>query len=145
MTPPALVPLPPMMTEEEWLKAKLATDREWTRITLPAGWHEVLVPPGDFMEGARLAKRGKTSLIFTAGKHDGEWWLHVSIAHPEKLPTYFDLTEVKRIFIGSDRQAIQVFPAETEHVNIHPRALHLWACLEPSGDGLPHFGRFGTI
>lgn len=133
----------PTMSEEEWQESVAVTTREWERVILPPGWRER--PMQGPFEGARGAVHGRTSLIFSAGKHEGKWWLHVSIAHPEKVPSYLDLAEAKRIFIGRDRQAIQLFVGESEHVNIHSRALHLWACLEPEGDGLPHFGKYGTI
>jgi hypothetical protein len=135
----------PTMTEEEWQQAKAWTDEEWARVVLPPGWKELPIRDGDIGHGARMATRGKTSLMFSVGAQDGKRWLHVSIAHPEKMPSYLDLAEVKAIFIGKDRQAVQIFPAVAEHVNLHGRALHLWACLEPEGDGLPHFGSEGTI
>lgn len=139
---PELLPTMPLA---DWQAAKDATDREWAKVSLPPGWTEFRIPETHPMDGARAAFNGKTSLIFSCGKHDGSWWLHVSIAHPEKIPSYTELADVKRIFVGKDRQALQIFPAASEHVNIHPRALHLWCCLEPKGDGLPHFGREGTI
>jgi hypothetical protein len=46
------------------------------------------------------------------------------------------MSEVKELFIGGDRQAIQVMPPRSNHVNIH-EVLHLWHCLD--GDGLPDF------
>ena len=115
----------PTMTEEEWQEAQGKTDEEWARVVLPLNWREIKP-----RFGGRGAIRGKTSVIFSAGKFDGKWWLHVSVAHPEKLPSYMDVAEVKALFVGRDRKAIQVFAAESEHVNIHPRALHLWSCLE---------------
>ena len=89
----------------------------------------------------RFVRHGKSTVAFSVGLHDGQWWLHVSLGHPERMPTYMDLAYVKRIFVGRDRQAVQRVP----HVNIHTRVLHLWASLEPAGDGLPAFGKFGTI
>ena len=74
---------------------------------------------------------------------DGKAWIHVSCAFSNHLPSYNDLCEVKSVFIGNDRQAIQVFPKKERHINIHKYALHLWAAIE--GDGLPDFGAEGTI
>lgn len=139
----------PKMTEREWREAVERTDQEWSRVRLPAGWREQDFR-GTVTEGARGAVHGKASVIFSCGRYPigqpgGAWWLHVSIAHPERLPSYMDLVELHRVFVGEDRKAIQVFAPKSEHVSIHSRALHLWACLEPAGDGLPNFGEFGTI
>jgi hypothetical protein len=45
---------------------------------------------------------------------------------------------------GRRRWAYQVFVPESEHVNIHPHALHLWGRADGT-NALPNFGRFGTI
>lgn len=135
----------PMMDPAEWAESKARTDEEWARVVLPAGWREMPVREGSIIHGARIALRGKTTVVFSAGKYGGQWWLHVSIAHPLKLPTYMDLVELKAVFVGLERQAVQLFAASADHVSIHPRALHLWSCLEPEGDGLPKFGSYGTI
>jgi len=64
-------------------------------------------------------------------------WLHVSVSHKNRMPTYEELSEIKLIFIGNERKAIQVFPAAAEHYNRHPNCLHLFAPLER--DPLPDF------
>jgi hypothetical protein len=51
---------------------------------------------------------------------------------------------VKRIFIGNDRLALQVFAPKSEHVNYHPNTLHLWAPL--SGERpIPDFRKDGVV
>jgi hypothetical protein len=55
------------------------------------------------------------------------------------MPTYADLCLAKRDLVGRFRKAIQIFPPETEHVNLHAYCLHLWAPL--SHDPLPDFSR----
>jgi hypothetical protein len=76
-------------------------------------------------------------------ERDSRRWLHVSVSHPDRLPTWDELAEVKSLFIGTERKAIQVLPPTEEHVNVHPTCLHLWACLD--GDGLPDFRKLGTL
>lgn len=132
-------------SEAEWQELKAETDRQAARVQLPTGWQEQSVPRSSFFYGGRHYLRADgASVLFTVGRQDdGKRWLHVSIVVPEGLPTYEDLCELKRIFVGQKRQAIQVFPPRSKHVNIHDRCLHLWACLD--GDGLPDFGKAGTI
>jgi hypothetical protein len=89
--------------------------------------------------------RDSMSIIVTEELHEDKWWRHVSCANNRKktAPTFEDLKEVKNIFIGRDKKALQVFPNEKYYVNIHPRCLHLFSCLED--DGLPEFSHFGQI
>jgi len=53
-------------------------------------------------------------------------WGHISMSRKDQNPSYDDMCLVKRLFVGRRRSAIQVFPSEDEHVNIHPHCLHLW-------------------
>lgn len=78
--------------------------------------------------------------------HDGLTWWHISVSARERfygkpplerLPSYDELCAVKRVFVGEDAMAIQVFPKASEHVNIHPHCLHLWSPLGHSP--LPDF------
>ena len=137
----------PEISAEEWAELKALTDREWAKVSLPVGWREFELAPTDPLYGLRTAfHRGRRlTVCFSVGRHDWRWWLHISVAHPDKLPEYWDLVEAKKVFIGEERQAVQVFPRRERHVNIHPNALHLWCSLEEEGDGLPDFGREGTI
>ena len=77
-------------------------------------------------------------------EYEGEKWLHVSCSRKDKFPKWKELKEVKELFIGKDRRAVQVFPKKSEYVNIHPNCLHLWCCLER--DTIPDFSMgLGTI
>lgn len=104
---------------------------------LPPTWKLVDV----VQDGAAYMHRGGLKVIASVATHGGARWLHVSCSRRSRLPTWDDLRMVKNLFVGRHRKAIQVFPAETEHVNIHPYCLHLWCCLDV--DPLPDF-RGGT-
>lgn len=65
-----------------------------------------------------------------AREEDGKPWLHVSASHPSRVPTWEEMAEVKRLFVGADRFALQLHPPEAVYVNIHARVLHLWAPVE---------------
>jgi hypothetical protein len=99
---------------------------------LAAGWHKDIGG-----EDGGMWHLGPLRVIASIGvENDGKAWLHVSCSFAKGLPEYEDMTAVKRVFIGKDRKAIQVFPAEKEHVNI-AEVLHLYSCLEE--DSLPDF------
>ncbi len=101
---------------------------------IPASWEEV-ESPIPFTKC--FIKFNRLMVLVNEGKFDNELWRHVSLSYPNKIPKWKDLREVKDIFIGKDKKAIQVFPKESEYVNIHPYVLHLWANLER--DPLPDF------
>ena len=68
---------------------------------------------------------------------DGNTWKHVSMSHPNKLPSYKEMCLCKSVFCGDDKTAIQVFPSKKEHVNFHPNCLHLFC--NQTEDSLPDF------
>lgn len=139
------VPIP-TCSEQEWQAAKARTDQWASALELPNGWIELPIPAGSILEGQRAYQHiDGRRVIGTVGQQSGRWWLHVSVSRAKYIPSYDDLAGVKRAFVGDSVQAVQLFPRRDRHVNIHPFCLHLWACLEPDGDGLPDFGSEGTI
>lgn len=114
--------------------------RHWTTVLpkfLPAGWS----PVEERMDGYcydRPGIGGNLRVIASVNKQlDNKDWLHVSFSRPDRLPSWDDLKEVKELFIGKDKTALQVLPPEANFVNIHPYCLHLWHCLD--GDVTPDF------
>lgn len=88
----------------------------------------------------------RLQVIVTRGPADpasDEEWLHASIAHPDRDPSYAELVVLHRAVFG-DAWAYQVFAPRSAHVNIHAHALHLWGRADGSA-ALPNFGAAGTI
>lgn len=86
--------------------------------------------------------RGDTRAIVSSAPYEDAEWLHASISHPDRLPSYDELKALHRAaFVGP---AYQVFAAAADHVDIHPFTLHLWGRLD-GARSLPDFGRLGTI
>lgn len=102
---------------------------------LPADW--ALIGRGD--DGGKWAKGVLSVVASVARELDGKLWLHVSCATPHRLPSWAELREVKDIFVGRDRTALQVLPRAEKHINVHNYCLHLWCCLD--GDVTPDFTR----
>ena len=80
--------------------------------------------------------------------HGAQWWIHASVSRRDKqMPTYSDLKSLKRLTIGDDRMAVQVFSTSEKHIDIMGphglEVLHLWS--PENADMLPDFGRYGTI
>ena len=106
---------------------------------LPPGWRKIV----DSLDGAKYrGPKGLSVIITAAVEQYKNSWLHVSVAHRDRLPSYDELKQVKAIFMGRDKYAIQVFPPDSKHINIHPYCLHLWSCL--SSNLIPDFTRGGN-
>jgi hypothetical protein len=80
---------------------------------------------------------GTGSVIVTVADHDGDQWVHASIARPTQMPTYSDLKALYAAVFGSG-WAYQVFAPPSDHVNIHQFALHLFGRLDGK-PALPDF------
>lgn len=139
-----------IVSEAEWLESKRRTD-EWVAGLPDHDWLEMHIPPETLrrypqLEGQRCFEhRNGRRVIVTVGRHDsGGWWLHVSLSRANRIPSYEDLADVKRVFVGDGVQALQIFPKRERHVNIMPYCLHLWARVD-APDGLPDFGKDGSI
>ncbi len=61
---------------------------------------------------------------------DKRRYMHLSISHPDRYPTWEELLMVKERFVGDEEEAIQVLPRKSEYVNIHPNCFHLWFCYD---------------
>lgn len=103
-------------------------------------------PPAHLPGVRRFTRVTHDTEVFVSGgwfPNDDRFWLHVSAAGRLAPPAWYRLREVKHVFVGDDRVALQVFPRAVDYVNIHPHALHLWCCL--SEDVVPNFGEGGSI
>jgi hypothetical protein len=114
--------------------------------TLPAGWsREGKIIHTATEQGAFYrSKDGLVVAVSAKREEDDKRWLHVSCSRKARMPSYEDLTVVKRVFVGPERFAYQVFAPASEHYSLHPFCLHLWACLDAGERGavLPDFLRF---
>jgi len=145
MTPPVRIP---RCSEAEYQEALAATLAWAATLRLPHGWRQIApaVLQQYGLEGQQAFEHlDGRRVVGTVGRHGAMLWLHVSVSRRKYIPSYADLADVKATFIGPDRQAVQLFPRADRHVNLHEYCLHLWACLDPAGDGLPDFGADGTI
>lgn len=108
--------------------------------TPPPVWQEIPSPT----VGARAFRLGRLAvLVSTASPADGSTWYHVSVSHRDRIPLYEELAKVKKAFIGAEREALQVFPREDQHVNHHPRCLHLWSRLD--GPVMPDLRKYEPV
>lgn len=100
------------------------------------GRHEWL-PPEPWGTGwAMASRRGFDSILATAAELDGRVIIHASMTRADRLPSYDDLVLLHRATWCDGRHpdghAYLCFVPPAEHVNIHPRALHLYGYRDGS-------------
>ncbi|HEV8639413.1 MAG TPA: hypothetical protein VG370_34830 [Chloroflexota bacterium] len=104
----------------------------------PAGWRKVL----DGLDGAAYETpraEGLRAVLSGATESDGRRWLHLSLSHRQRLPTWDELRRTKEAFLG-DRYALTVLPPPDRYVNLAPHVLHCFALADPRAQWvLPEF------
>ena len=56
---------------------------------------------------------------------DGDGWDHVSVSRKNRVPNWYEMEQVKRLFFG-DETVMQLHVPKADHINEHPYVLHLW-------------------
>ena len=107
---------------------------------LPQNWRLI----EQRFDGASYRSRTKLAVIISCCiEADDKHWVHLSISHRDRLPTWSELVSAKELFLGKEALAIQVFPPRSQWVNDHPYCLHLYQCLDETP--VPDFRKLGTI
>jgi len=129
-------PMPLVSEEGQRLSAELCPR------VLPHGWVQMDRELG--IAGMFVNRAQKLGMMFSVEREaDGKRWVHVSVSHRDRIPTWDEMRAVKDWAIGRDKLALQVMPPDAEYVNHHPRTLHLWHCLD--GNVTPDFRHNGVI
>ena len=75
---------------------------------------------------------GLTVCVEVEMHDERDLWLHISVSRSEQTPNYTDLVLVKRLFVRTGHNVIQIFQPASE---LHPICLHLWSPI--TRDPLP--------
>lgn len=68
----------------------------------------------------------RMTIMATAG-----WgWEHVSVSHPDAMPTWDEMEWAKRTFWDAEDTVMQLHVPVAEHRNHHQFCLHLWRPLD---------------
>lgn len=62
-------------------------------------------------------------------------WEHVSVSTQTGIPTWLEMSRIKRLFWDDEDRVVQFHPPKSEYVNMHPHCLHLWRW---TGGEFPH-------
>ena len=106
----------------------------WVAPDARNGWRVDIV--GE--DGTRYVHHARKLLAIVSAcvEEDGKPWVHFSLSHRTRIPSWGELRTAKEEFLG-DVAAYQVLPTKDCYVNLHPHVLHLWVCLD--GPILPEF------
>lgn len=113
-------------------------DKTKTHSGLPApdDWH-IVERREDGLMWERITGQ-KITVIESTSVRGGNTWLHVSVAKPNrKMPTYDDIQEARKLFVGEHRECYSIYPPAERYVNF-AHVLHLFCCLDAPDGVLPH-------
>lgn len=89
---------------------------------------------GDDKSGAFLIPFPMHGVKLRCVASNGEGWDHVSVSvvDNKRCPNWIEMDFVKRAFFHPEEVAMQLHPAERDHISFHPSTLHIWRShLEP--------------
>ena len=72
--------------------------------------------------------------IVSSGMNDGTGWEHVSASMKNRPPNWAEMCYIKGLFWGDEEVVMQLHPARSQYVNLHPNCLHLW---KPTHEAIP--------
>ena len=109
----------------------------------PSGWRVVAkAEDGVFWR----VPGGLHAMVSTAVEDDGRLWIHMSMSHKSRMPTWPELVKMRDALVGTDVECYQVLPPADRYVNLNPHVLHLWACAQSPEGVLPKFeGMIGGV
>ena len=81
---------------------------------------------GDAGSGIFLVPSKVDGRLLRVIASNGDGWDHVSVSHIRRVPNWYEMEQVKRLFFLPDEVAFQLHVAASDHVNVMPHCLHLW-------------------
>jgi len=55
-----------------------------------------------------------------------EGWDHISVSRKTRVPNWYELEQIKRLFFEDNEVAVQFHLPPSQHISVHPNVLHLW-------------------
>lgn len=71
---------------------------------------------------------GKTLAVCASVDTDdkGIKWEHVSVSLKHRIPTWQELKFIKMLFWDPEDEVLQLFPPQSQYIDVHKNCLHLW-------------------
>jgi len=113
----------------EWRQPMARRRSQWTAIRNPM--LSIADRPKECVPGeALLHYSGLQVIESTDTLSDGRRYMHLSISHPDRYPTWEELIMTKEYFLEDEDEAVQILPRKSQYVNVHERCFHLWHCYD---------------
>lgn len=81
--------------------------------------------PDGFAANVQLLSSTKSRPARVIGSW-GCWWDHISVSFTNRMPTWDEMAEIKRMFFKPDEACFELHPPEEEYVNLHKYCLNIW-------------------
>lgn len=73
--------------------------------------------------------------FFVIASDDGGWdHVSVSMKNQNRCPTWEEMSAIKDMFFEPGETVMQLHPAKSDYINVHPYCLHLW---RPHDNAIP--------
>lgn len=56
----------------------------------------------------------------------GACWDHISVSRRDRIPLHEEMAAVKALFFTDHETVMELHVPASEHIDFHPRCLHLW-------------------
>lgn len=96
----------------------------------PATLRRLTTPQNSYVRGYRL---GECTVLVT--REDGRW--HLSIAHPDRLPTWREVAEARYRLMPQEIVAAMVLPPKHAYVNVHEFCFQVYEVRDPNPEFQP--------
>ena len=81
---------------------------------------------GDDKGGAFSVPHPSTGVTLRVIAGSGEGWDHVSVSLPHRVPNWYEMQFIHRLFFEPHEVAWEYHLPRSRHISIHPHVLHLW-------------------
>lgn len=85
---------------------------------------------GDYSCGVFWVRSKQDGTLLRVIASAGNGWDHVSVSHQRRVPNWYEMEQVKRLFFKDDETVVQFHVPPKDHVNIHANVLHLWRAVD---------------
>ena len=66
------------------------------------------------------------AVVFTVEKHHDGIFGHMSVARPDRYPSWDEMMQLRAVMFDDDAEVVQLMPPCEEYVNVHNNCFHLW-------------------
>lgn len=101
-----------------------------TKSKIPQHWKQIVAPLPENQTVYEHKLIQLRVIISISDLKDGSKWFHISVSRPDRCPSWDELMKIKNEFLGEEREAYQVLPKKSDHVNICGYCLHFWARVD---------------